>query len=401
MDLQCQYLKPKAVTQAPRLQDVCCLDDANLEVHLNTDGFLSPSTSATLNEEDSLSSVSSNLYTPGPHYSPTSGAGHRNDALQNSNLPPLDAQDLELLTHYLSHTSQTIPYDKADLYALHIGIPNLAFSSKPLMGSVLALAAVCQCYDLLPATVQPHDGLSCLPQIQTLLALAESHHRSSLHQIQEAIGTTERYDTVLANATLMTLYGNAVHCVRIRLIQLYNNNTGNMIERPIPTEFVPAQSQWISMIRAAHCAFVGLRAKVERVVVVEEEEEDRANPSAELLLQQADELQLDLTDGVGEVKCSQDGPTEATLQCFQPIVTATIGGAMEKLRKRVRQRTCEDLDDGNQAADSDMQVCTKALAILESIISETLPGIIDRTSQPMPPNFTHEVFTGRLSLVAP
>lgn len=394
------------MTQASRLQDVYLLNDANLEVHLNTDGFLSPSTSATPNEEDFLMPVLSNLHTPGPHCSPTSEAGHRNDTLQNSNLPPLDAQDLDLLTHYLTHTSQTIPYDKADLYALHIGIPNLAFSSKPLMSSVLALAAVCQCYDLLPTTTaQPHDELSCLPRIQTLLALAESHHRSSLHQIQEAIGTTERYDTVLANATLMTLYGNAVHCVRIRLIQLYGNKMGSSIgHRPIPTEFVPAQSQWISVIRAAHCAFVGLRAKVESSVVVDE---NSPSPAAELL-QEADELQLALTDGVGEVKCSQDGPTAATLHLFQPIVTATIGDAMKSLRKRVFQRTRQTCKDANTAANLDtQQVCTNALTILESIISETLPGILiiddSRTSQQRRPpgNNTHEASTGRLSLVAP
>jgi len=53
----------------------------------------------------------------------------------------LDARDLELLSHYLSHTSRTIAFDRDDLYALHVGIPNLAFSSKALMSSTLALAA--------------------------------------------------------------------------------------------------------------------------------------------------------------------------------------------------------------------------------------------------------------------
>lgn len=382
------------MTPAPHLQDVYRLEHAHLEILQNTNGLLSPSTSATLNEEGRLSSVPPDLHTPDPQCSFRSNTGHH--ALQHSNLPPLDAQDLELLTHYLTHTSQTIPYDKADLYALHIGIPNLAFSSKPLMGSVLALAAVCQCYDLLPTNVQIHyndkSSSSPLPRIQKLLALAESHHRSSLHQIQEAIGT-ERYDTVLANATLMTLYGNAVHCVRIRLIQLYSKD-GGMIGRPIPSEFVPAQSHWISVIRAVHCAFVGLRAEVETECVVD----NRASPLSGLL--QEAESGDDLADGVGEVKCSQDGPTKSTSQLFQPIVTATIGGAIDKLRQKV-QRTRDEINNTN---DVDTNVCTRALKILESIISETLPGIIiiNKTSNPASPADTHdESFIGRLSLVAP
>lgn len=393
LNLQCQYLKPRAATQLPQIQDnIYPLDDANLDVPQITSDLLSPSTSTTLNEEDTLSSVPSDLYTPDQQCSSTSDAGHR--PLQNANLPPLNAQDLELLTHYLTHTSQTIPYDKADLYALHIGIPNLAFGSKPLMGSVLALAAVCQCYDLLqPTTIRPHDddeSLS-LPRIQKLLALAESHHKSSLHQIQEAIGT-ERYDTVLANATLMTLYGNAVHCIRIRLIQLYNKQESNVMVRPIPSEFIPAQSQWISVIRAVHCAFVGLRAEVETECGVE----NRASPSSGLL--QEAEIEFGLTEGVGEVKCSQDGPAESTRRLFQPIVTVTIGSAMDKLRKKV-QRTREAIKN---AADVDTQVCTRALEILESIVSETLPGIINKPSRPASPADTHsEGFIGRLSLVTP
>lgn len=395
LNLQCQYLKPKAATQSPQMQDIYHLHENNLEVYSNPDGLLSPSTSTKLNEEDGISSIPSDLYTPGARFPSTSDTGHH--PLQKSDLPPLDAQDLELLTHYLTHTSQTIPYDKADLYALHIGIPNLAFTSKPLMGSVLALAAVCQCHDLLqPTTFVKKDddrelSLFSLPQIQKLLALAESHHRSSLHQIQEAIGT-ERYDTVLANATLMTLYGNAVHCVRIRLIQLYNEKEGDLIGRPIPPEFVPAQSQWISVIRAVHCAFVGLRAEVETECLVE----NRAIPSSGLLQEAAGESGL--TDGVGEVKCPQDGPTETTMQLFQPIVTATIGGAMDNLRQKV-QRIREEI---NNATDVDTQVCTKALGILESIISETLPGIINTTSETTSPGEMHDDgFIGRLSLVTP
>src|SRR6187402_1703024 len=52
----------------------------------------------------------------------------------------LNSTEVELLSHYLTHTVGNILFDNEDSYALKIGIPNLAFSSKPLMSSILALA---------------------------------------------------------------------------------------------------------------------------------------------------------------------------------------------------------------------------------------------------------------------
>lgn len=320
-------------------------------------------------------------YTPTPRSSSLWDGEFQNEALRKTNLSHLDARDLELLTHYLTHTSQTIPYDKADLYALHIGIPNLALSSKPLMSSVLALAAACQCHDLLPTT-----GEQCtlpLGQIQDLLEVAEKHHSSSLHQIQKAI-STDRHDTVLANATLMTLYGSAVHCVRIRLIGLHNEGR---LSNPLPRGFVPAHSQWISLIRAVHCAFIGLRADVEY---------EGVETSATFSSLHDVDRELDLHDSIGEVKCSQDGPSETTLRLFLPIVTATMAGAMEKLRARV-QRTRRE---GHSANSKDIQACTGALDILESIVADILPGI-NKMNATVTTENTHDGFIGRLSLIAP
>ncbi|KAJ4394445.1 hypothetical protein N0V93_003663 [Gnomoniopsis smithogilvyi] len=385
LNIECQYLAARIDTESPVLHGSSIPDDIDASLVERIDSMLSPSTSTTLNDEVlSISPLHFEAHTSDPKpWSPSeSRATHRNGALQEANLPPLDAQDLELLTHYLSHTSQTIPFDKIDLYALQIGIPNLAFGSKPLMSSVLALAAVCQCHDLLPTPDDLSNLPLPLPRIQSLLELAERHHRNSLHQIQKAIGT-ERYDTVLANATLMTLYGSAVHCVRIRLINLHQEGR---LGAPLPSEFVPAQSQWISLIRAVHCAFIGLRADVEL-----EGPQNSASPSSV----EGSDGELGFDDEVGEVKCSQDGPTKTTLHLFLPIVTATIGAALETLRTRIwRSR------ESNSSAESDFEACTGALEILESIVVESLSGI-KKGSATVTPEDSHDGFIGRLSLVTP
>lgn len=342
----------------------------------------SPSTSITLNEEGPLIFTPSEESTSNPRCFSLLDTEYQNEALYGSNLPPLDAQDLELLTHYLTHTSQVIPYDKADLYALHIGIPNLAFSSKPLMSSMLALAAACKCYDLLPGTAE--QCMLPLSQIQDLLQLAEKHHRSSLHQIQQAIGTA-RYDTVLANATLMTLYGSAVHCVRIRLINFHKEAR---LRGPIPSEFFPAHTQWINLIRAVNSAFIGLQADVEV-----EGTESSASPSSSL---HDSGEQPECRNAVGEVKCSQDGPAESTRRFFLPIVTETIGRAMESLRARV-QNSQEAM---HSTFNIDIRVCTGALEELESIVAEIIPGV-DKKSTTRTMDKAHDGFIGRLALVTP
>ncbi|KAJ4417677.1 hypothetical protein N0V82_006038 [Gnomoniopsis sp. IMI 355080] len=382
--MECQYLKTKIGTVSPGQQDVSIPNDNNADLVETVDNTRSPSSPTTLNEEGPLGSMPFEVYTSNPPSLSQSGRqlGQRNEALQNSVSPPLNAQDLELLTHYLSHTSQIIPYDKADLYALHIGIPNLAFNSEPLMSSLLALAAVCQCYDFLPKTGKPYD--LPLSQIPKLLELAERHHRNSLHQIRKAIDTA-CYDIVLANATLMTLYGSAVHRVRIRLFNQYKEGR---LGAPLLSEFVPAHSQWISLIRAVHCAFIGLRTDLQL-----KETEDSASPSSF----QESASGVAIGDSVAEAQCSQDGPAEQTLRLFLPIVTATIDGAMEDLRRRV-WRTKES----DSVTRSDFTTCTGALEILESIVAETLPGIGNRNATTLTPVSLHsDGFISRLSLVAP
>lgn len=313
----------------------------------------------------------------------------------------LDARDLELLSHYLSHTSRSIAYDRDDLYALHVGIPslafNLAFSSKALMSSMLALAAACQCHDLLEAAAAEPPRtpgaapVPDMPRIRELLALAEQHHAASLRQIQEDIPSTERYDHVLANAALMFLYGSASHWVRIRLMRVYEaGNSGGASQ--LPGEFVPVRSQWISLIRAVHSAYVGLLAdQAQNPGVAGISEYERSSPP-----------RVDFSNV--DVMCPQDGPSDETRRLFLPILGATSGSALSKLRARAKQ---VEMDAGPNNAS--FQACTESLAVFESILSETFrekthtglspetPG--SQTDDKRDPGFPHSL--GRLSNVAP
>lgn len=309
----------------------------------------------------------------------------------------LDARDLELLSHYLSHTSRSIAYDRDDLYALHVGIPNLAFGSKALMSSMLALAAACQCHDLLeaaaaepPRTPGPDPGPD-MPRIRELLVLAEQHHAASLRQIQEDIPSTERYDHVLANAALMFLYGSASHWVRIRLVRVCEaGNSGGTSQ--LPGEFVPVRSQWMSLIRAVHSAYVGLLAdQAQNPGAAGMSDRERSSPP-----------RVDFSNV--DVMYPQDGPCEETRRLFLPIVAATSRSALSKLRTRAKQ---VERDAGPNNAS--FQACMESLAVFESILGETFqekthtglspetPG--SQTDDKREPGYPHSL--GRLSNVAP
>lgn len=320
----------------------------------------------------------------------------------NSRLPThlLDARDLELLSHYLSHTSRMTAYDRDDLYALHVGIPNLAFGRKALMSSMLALAAACRCHDILEASAAASARTSGtpgagpdMPRIRELLVVAEQHHAASLRQIQEDIPSTERYDHILANAALMVLYGFASHWVRIRLMRLYEAGSGGGGEvSRLPEEFVPVQSQWMSLIRAVHSAYVGLLA------------DQAQNPgmAAARNHERSSHPQVDF--GNVDVACPQDGPSDETRRLFLPIVAATSGSALSKLRAKASQ-----VERGASSDDAGLQACMEALAVFETILGETFrerrrtglspetPGsqIEDKNE----PGYPHSL--GRLSNVAP
>ncbi|KAH7134477.1 hypothetical protein B0J13DRAFT_640861 [Dactylonectria estremocensis] len=164
----------------------------------------------------------------------------------------LNAAELALLSHYITHTSRILSFDKDDLYALEVGIPNLAFNNKPLMASLLALAAVSKCCHISKHSSAPLESFN---EICELLVLADQHHRISLQQLQAAIPSTDRYEYVMLNAIFMAEYGSVRHCVRICLAK-----AATLSGKQLPSELLPTGSHWISLTRAAHLAHFGLGA---------------------------------------------------------------------------------------------------------------------------------------------
>lgn len=274
----------------------------------------------------------------------------------------LDSRELGLFSHYLAHTSRTIPFDQTDAYALQIGFPNLAFGSKPLMSSILALAAASRCHDLLTEAEQARGTRNdALLQIQELLALAEQHHMESLRHVQEAIPTTSRYDCILASAALMVLYGSASHCLRIRLVETYNRND----YEPLPDEFMPVQSRWISLIRAVHFAYVGLVADATKNVTSGGLDDRVAyTPPCTTATSPGAGIIVAGRCGNGDVSNPQDGPSDHTRRLFLPVVAATSGPALRKLRVKAQRA---EVISGNSP---DVQACLDALGKLERTVDQ-------------------------------
>jgi hypothetical protein len=161
----------------------------------------------------------------------------------------LDAKDLELFSHYMLHTSRAVNFDEEDFFALQVGIPNLAVGCKPLMSSILAVAATCSCYDIISRpTSLPGDR----QRIIELLTLANRNHMRSLQEIQSTISNTKHYDQILANALLMATYGASSQRVKIWLA---NTKPAGEV---LADEFMPSHSGWISLFHAVHMAYISL-----------------------------------------------------------------------------------------------------------------------------------------------
>lgn len=264
----------------------------------------------------------------------------------------LDATELGLLSHYLTHTSQIIPFDHLDLYALSVGIPNLAFNSKPVMLSLLALAAACKSHDILKHSKSPLDHEALL-EIRGLLALAERHHRSSLQHTQAAMSHSDYYNDILANAALMVLYASASHSIRVHLAV-----TAKRTGRQLPSEMLPQHSQWISFTRAAHTASSAILN--DTVNVAKSQTPNNVTPSAQ-----------DLPGMIFSVTSlsPQDGPSGSTDRLFLPLVTSTCTRALDNLRKRAtstldRLESCTD--------NTELHSCLDALPFLEQCASSAL-----------------------------
>ncbi|KAJ6779519.1 hypothetical protein PWT90_06370 [Aphanocladium album] len=266
----------------------------------------------------------------------------------------LSSRELELFSHYITHTSHVIPSDQADLFALHVGVPNLALTMPAVMGSVIALSAACKCYDILKTRASP---LEYLEEMRELLALADRHHQRSLGQLQEAISRSN-FNAVLANAALMVLYALSGHWVRVLLA-----TKAQRVGKSLPEDVLPAQSQWITSIRAAYVAHVGLQERGSTP--------GPQTPSDNTTLTEAGESRL--LDGTttenGDSRYKpEDGPSDETKRLVLPIVSATYQAALEKLRLR-----CEHAQQMSLETDSiGMGACLSSLELLERLYRKVL-----------------------------
>lgn len=265
--------------------------------------------------------------------------------------------ELDLLSHYLTHTSKTIPFDSLDLYALSIGIPNLAFKNKPVMSSLIALAAACKCHDIVKTSKTPLDS-QVLIEIQKLLELAERHHMASLKHIQATVSHSDWYDDVLANAALMVLYASASHSLRVHLAV-----TAKQRGQWLPAELLPQHSQWISFTRAAHTASTAI---LNNAIDASNKKETM---SIEMAVSSHPSNNLSCTD----VLSPQNGPSEDTERLFLPLVASTYNRALGRLSERADHISAHVGRIASSNSDlRGLDVCLKTLPILEKCASDAL-----------------------------
>ncbi|KAF7587914.1 hypothetical protein BBP40_006537 [Aspergillus hancockii] len=272
----------------------------------------------------------------------------------------LDATELGLLGHYLTHTSHTIPFDDIDLYALSVGVPNLAFKSKVVMSSLLALAAACKSHDIAKRVQTPLEPQN-LMEIRELLDIAERHHRASLRHIQAAMQNSGSYDCVLANAALMVLYASASHSIRVHLAA-----TAKQCGQRLPNEVCPQHSQWISFTRAAHTAST---AVLNNIV-------DAAGNVWGATTSPVPDTRPKLPRAVlcsTGVLSPQDGPSEDTKRLFLPLVASTYSRALEGLRRRAESTAALSKRSELSASDNlQLHASLETVSVFEKCASAAL-----------------------------
>ena len=280
---------------------------------------------------------------------------------------PLDATELGLLAHYLTHTSHTIPFDELDLYALSVGVPNLAFKCNVVMSSLLALAAACKAHVIAKQNPTPLDH-QILADIGELLALGDRHHIASLRHISASMQKADSYDHLLANAALMVLYASASHSIRVFLAA-----TAKQRGWRLPGDFLPQNSQWISFTRAAHTAST---AVLNHIISGPD------SPGVDTLLMPPGTASCNK-----DVLAPEDGPTENTKKLFLPLVASTYVRALEGLRRRA-ESTATLLKQPDQPTSDTHQLdaSLETISILEKCASTALLPREDNPSVDAPQN---------------
>ncbi|KXX73560.1 hypothetical protein MMYC01_210178 [Madurella mycetomatis] len=381
MNLTCQYPKrpPAYCTEPIDLQllrfevprDDCGVGSPESSGHSSAAGgspLPSPSTSSSIPPSDALPGLASRA--------------RPNSPLRSQAAQRLGPAEFELLKHYLEHTSRDVTVDDNDQYTLQIGIPNLACESKPLMRSVLALAAVCKCCDIIG---QPSASRQDRASVVELLSLAHQYHMESLHEIQTTLHEPKHYDHVLANAAMMGMYGSASHRARIWLVK-----TATLGDQP-PSHVMPKYSQWIRLFRAAHLAYSGLLNGPLSANGMEPPGPARSP---------GDPPQYEY-----KVSPRVEQPRGPPNHVLSPILAATVGPALATLEKKARGvLAIVEGHHGPISNNPDLQVCFAALDLFNRIATSTFAADDSRPSTPGhgPLVFDVEIEpVGRLSQVSP
>lgn len=279
--------------------------------------------------------------------------------------------EFELLKHYLEHTSRDLTVDPDDQYTLQVGIPNLAIQSKPLMKSVLALAAVCKCSDIFNQTHGPQVGNDDRSQVVELLSLANQYHMESLREIQATLPEAKQYDNILANAAMMGMYGSASHNTRIWLAK-----TASFTDQGLG-DSVPKLPQWISLFRAVHLAYVGLlNNRLGTTDMTHSPARSPVSPMASTGMQYEYNV-----SSRGEQPQPRGAQTNHPLY---PILATTAGSAVTRLNDKAREisiiqessplTSFYDLEPPDPQSGTDLQACYAALAIFNDIVVNTFRG---------------------------
>ncbi|KAK3318050.1 putative C6 transcription factor [Apodospora peruviana] len=313
--------------------------------------------------------------------------------------------DFELLKHYLEHSCKDLTVDDNDQYAVQVGIPNLACQSQPLMRSVLALAAVCKCCDIINQPPGCHQDRG---QVLDYLALADRYHMMSLHEIQATLPEAKHYNHVLANAAMMGMYGSASHWTRVWLAK-----TATFADQQLSNyDFMPKHSQWISLFRAVRLAYAGILNNTPRADIM-----PQLGPAP---------LPLDPMIGSAhhgqyeynmKVSPRAEQPRSPINHPLSPILAATVGSALARLRETAGEiafvQVSNELELGGHDdlrtptaphSSPEIQACFAALTIFESIVTETFPA---NDAGPSAPGNGHLAFeidiepVGPLSEVSP
>jgi hypothetical protein len=268
----------------------------------------------------------------------------------------LDADELDLFGHYLQHTSHTIAFAPEDAYPLRVGIPNLAFRSPAVMSSLLAASAVCECCDIVTEErAAPGSSAGGRARAAALLDLATRHHLKSLADIDLTAGDAQHSDMILANAALMVVYGAASHRVRIWLAET-DDGAGDA------AALLPGQSQWVTLFRAVHAAYLGL------VHGADAAGPEEAGARRFLASDIAEVYHRVLNDE--EMMPQLARPAKAREHVLFPLLSTTWRAAFDRLEVRVRVALMSGDDGGNGR----LEACAGAFEALRGIAAQMFSG---------------------------